>query len=67
MHTVTIRYEHPRTGAIKERTFHSEAAMQKWTEKNEVRVTAYSTTPVPAPTPELLALIERARYARNKS
>jgi hypothetical protein len=42
---ITIRYEHPRTGAIKEKTFPSQEAMEKWTEKNEVKVVSYSKDP----------------------
>lgn len=41
---VTIRYENSR-GEIKEKTFPSEESMQRWTEKNEVKVVAYSKDP----------------------
>jgi hypothetical protein len=42
---VTIRYEHPKTGAVKEKTFSSQEAMEKWTEKNEVKVISFSKDP----------------------
>jgi hypothetical protein len=43
--SITIRYEHPRTGEIKEKTFPSEEAMEKWANKHEVKVVSYSKDP----------------------
>jgi hypothetical protein len=47
MQAVTIRYETTSNGKIKEKTFASEAAMQKWCEKqgDAVAVLAYSYGP----------------------